>query len=470
MANRQFLYIDRNIIDKIDSRRGNLSHSEFIRRCIDRFLVDEEPVVVSRPARTISRVDSAASSRSEKGTVDKNSLIFMDQDLLEKIDARRGDASRNEFIQQCISARFPKVVFSKAGKEEVREPRRVVVSPPRKVVAREPDDYATKEEFQEFRGFVKKSLRDLADMLFQSNGSGRFDKYLDSSYRRRREYDETPEYEETRPRATATRPRSREYYDDEYGPRRTSRRAAERRYTGDREREPSPPRREETAPPPSYERRERVETPPPPPGEPAYTPPQPRQEVRDARRDEGVNIRGMLNGLKVRLQNWLFTQDEPVPAVETVQPPPAQPRYNDYGPTNRDVSRQEVSRYNVTRHETVIHDTPPDIDIVEEEPTTQNMHPGLWGLAILLFGFGDTLLSTMVFAKGGYEANPLMGGLVSMFGGSIVAFVIIKTIIMGVLALISFKVFKNQGWLIPSILIVVGAFLVLSNLMAYMKL
>jgi hypothetical protein len=106
----------------------------------------------------------------------------------------------------------------------------------------------------------------------------------------------------------------------------------------------------------------------------------------------------------------------------------------------------------------------------EEEPRSQNMYPWLWGLAILLFGFGDTLLSTMVFSQGGYEANPLMGGLVSMFGGSIVAFVIIKTVIMGILALISFKVFRNHGWLIPAILIAVGGFLCFSNLMAYINL
>ena len=109
----------------------------------------------------------------------------------------------------------------------------------------------------------------------------------------------------------------------------------------------------------------------------------------------------------------------------------------------------------------------------KEPPNKGNghsMYAALWIPAIALFGFGDTLLSTMVFTKGGYEANPLMGSLISMFGGSLVAFVMIKTVILIALAVISFKMFKHHGWLIPSILCVVGTFLVFSNLMTYIGL
>lgn len=462
---RKFLFVDQNIIDKINRRRGRSTQGEFIKNCIENYLGEEESKVTRRSPVKIWKGSGNIKRESVKREIakpasDKSSFMFMDQDLLERIDENRGPVSRTEFIEQCISSRVPKVVVS------------------------EPKHYATREEFQEFRGFVKNTLKDLADMLFHTDVSSKFDKYLDAPYRPRRERAETLEYEDTRRPVASPRTGSREYYEDDYMspprrvPQRPPQRPSERRYAEDREREQSRKPRERTEIYPSDERRETADYPPPAreqqryPRESEYQPPRPpRQDVPPASTGDGVNLRGMLNGLKVRLQNWLFTQEEPVPAAGVTYPPtPTQTRYNEYDTTHRDVSRQEISRYDVTRHETVIHDAPPVMEIEEEDTGSQNMHPGLWGLAILLFGFGDTLLSTMVFAKGGYEANPLMGGLVSFFGGSIVAFVIIKTIIMGVLALISFKVFKNQGWLIPSILIVVGAFLVLSNLMAYVKL
>ncbi len=456
MADRKFLFVDKSILNKIDRRRGRLSHGDFIRRCVENYLGEEERPVAHRPSINVWKDNAPVKSRSSRRAPDKNSLIFMDQDLLDQIDHNRGTVSRAEFIEQCVNSRLPKVVAS------------------------DTKNYATKEEFQEFRGFVKNTLKDLADMLFHSNGSSKLDDYPASTYRTRRESEETSDYEESRARALPARTRSRDYYEDDYtpprrAPRRPSQRPPERRYAEDRERESSW-RRERTERYPSEERRESADYPPPARDrqrysrEQEYPPQRPGQDVREVSAGDGINLRGMLNGLKVRLQNWLFTQEEPAPAAGAYPQTPTQARYNDYDTSRREVSRHDVSRYDVTRRETVTHEAPQVMEIEEEETASQNMHPGLWGLAILLFGFGDTLLSTMVFAKGGFEANPLMGGLVSFFGGSIVAFVIIKTIIMGLLALISFKVFKHQGWLIPSILIVVGAFLVISNFMAYIKL
>ena len=111
----------------------------------------------------------------------------------------------------------------------------------------------------------------------------------------------------------------------------------------------------------------------------------------------------------------------------------------------------------------------------EEEPSTgaveeQKTYTHLWILAIGLFGFGDTITSVMVFSKGGYEANPMMAQIVSMLGGSIGAFVAVKTAILVGLAFLSFKMFKKQGWVIPAILSAVGGYLVASNIMALLNL
>lgn len=134
-----------------------------------------------------------------------------------------------------------------------------------------------------------------------------------------------------------------------------------------------------------------------------------------------------------------------------------------------DLDEEETSRQSYQRAASEVCHAGKCNNEESAESAGQSMHWILWILAILLFGFGDTLLSTMVFAKGGHEINPLMVFTVRMFGGNLFAFVMIKAIILIVLAFISFKVSRKQGLLIPSVLCFVGIFLVFSNLMAYLK-
>ncbi len=443
MVDKQFLFIDRDVMNRINRQRGDLSQNDFIGACVDNFLGTARPSR-PRPARKVWRGPTPR-PESPRRAGGKSSLLFLDQGLLDSIDASRGGLSRADFLSRCIGARLPRP-------------------------AAKPVTYATRQEFQDFKDFIKRTLKEMAGIVLRPEAARRF-RDEDYTYRER----------ETAP---PPRPRSEPRYRDEYY--RPLRRPAPERAERPR---PEPPRPEpprdiayDEPPrerPPAGPPRERAYVEPPrerPQAEPprerehyaaADNPPRPApREVHQPVPEDRGSVHRVLDNLKTRLQSWLFTQEEPAPAIAA--PDGGQYRRNEYDISRREVSRHDVYYHNAPR-EAVIHGEPSPL-IEEEEPESPNLHPWLWGLAILLFGFGDTLLSTMVFSKGGFEANPLMGGLVSMLGGSIIAFVIIKTVIMGVLALISFKVFKKQGWLIPSILIAVGGFLCYSNLMAYINL
>ena len=93
-----------------------------------------------------------------------------------------------------------------------------------------------------------------------------------------------------------------------------------------------------------------------------------------------------------------------------------------------------------------------------------------WLLAIVLFGFGDTLTSLMVFARGGTEANPLMSLLLHLVGNNIWGFVVIKTLAVVALLYLSYKQVKSKAWVIPAVASALGGYLVLNNLVQFFKL
>lgn len=420
MVDKQFLFINRDVMDRVNRQRGDLSQNEFIESCIDNYLGPAR-APRPRPARKIWRGPTPRPASPPRPATSQNSLLFLDQDLLDLVDENRGNLSRSDFLARCIGTRLPRPAFR-------------------------PGNYATWQEFQDFKGFIKRTLKEMASIVLRPEAARRF---RDEDYAYRERAADLP-----------PRPRSESRYrDDDYRP--------PRRITPERSERPRP------EPPPErpYNEPPRERPPAEPPRDRSYAePPRPAPpDTREPAPEDRGGVRGVLDNLKTRLQNWLFTQEEPAPAVAAPMPATGQYRRNEYDISRREVTRHDIYHHNVPRQDVVRAEAMP-LPEEEEEPRSQNMHPGLWGLAILLFGFGDTLLSTMVFSRGGFEANPLMGGLVSLFGGSIIAFVIVKTAIMGILALISFKVFRNHGWLIPSILIAVGGFLCFSNLMAYINL
>lgn len=89
----------------------------------------------------------------------------------------------------------------------------------------------------------------------------------------------------------------------------------------------------------------------------------------------------------------------------------------------------------------------------------------LWLVAAVLYGFGDTVTSYLVFTVGGAEANPIMKFFLSL--GGIPAFVAGKTLIMAGLFALSVFVFsplRRSGWVIPIIAALGGGYLVVHNL------
>jgi hypothetical protein len=86
----------------------------------------------------------------------------------------------------------------------------------------------------------------------------------------------------------------------------------------------------------------------------------------------------------------------------------------------------------------------------------------LWALAILFFGFGDTLTSLMVFTNGGYESNILLGALLKIIGPTVGSFLAIKAVTtIGLVALARGFHFLERP--LSVLMLAVGMFLVGNN-------
>lgn len=83
-------------------------------------------------------------------------------------------------------------------------------------------------------------------------------------------------------------------------------------------------------------------------------------------------------------------------------------------------------------HSPPIHPSEQAVEQAVEQTTEQAADETgqlvLWGLAILFFGFGDTLTSLMVFANGGYESNILLGALLKIIGPTVGSFLAVKAL------------------------------------------
>jgi hypothetical protein len=85
--------------------------------------------------------------------------------------------------------------------------------------------------------------------------------------------------------------------------------------------------------------------------------------------------------------------------------------------------------------------------------------------AILLFGFGDTLTSLLVFVRGGSEANLLFQAILRVLGPSTLNFVLVK-MAATVLALLAARLQPRVEGLVAWAMLLLGAFLVAQNSMA----
>lgn len=96
------------------------------------------------------------------------------------------------------------------------------------------------------------------------------------------------------------------------------------------------------------------------------------------------------------------------------------------------------------------------------ELRSQRVQMGVWAAAILLFGFGDTFTSLLVFQHGGREANTLMGHALAILGPTTWGFLTLKLAATSAIVLVA-RLQPRMEALVSLAMLFLGLFLVVNN-------
>ncbi|KXA93984.1 hypothetical protein AKJ66_00010 [candidate division MSBL1 archaeon SCGC-AAA259E22] len=142
-------------------------------------------------------------------------------------------------------------------------------------------------------------------------------------------------------------------------------------------------------------------------------------------------------------------------------------------PSIRELTEQLEKRKRDLKRGKGIEEPPSELDrSVRDETKEEGMTSSdlLWIPAFLLYGFGDTASSFLVFGLGGHETNPLFRFLAGLDGG-LVWFSLLKTAILVVLCIVSYTTMENKWrWIVPATVTGVGLWLVISNVLTILQL
>jgi len=121
------------------------------------------------------------------------------------------------------------------------------------------------------------------------------------------------------------------------------------------------------------------------------------------------------------------------------------------------------------RSRTVAEDAEPESPPGGVEEQEEGLPLELWLPAVFLFGFGDTLTSALVFAKGGAELNPIMRAVLAL-PGDLWTFALVKTMVLAGLLLLGLRASQLMRWLIPLAVTLIGSYLVWNNILVFIGL
>lgn len=91
-------------------------------------------------------------------------IIVCEQRLIEKIDANRGDLNRNDFIELCVDSVLEEYTVGGAPQRETPATRMAAAEPP-PAPRKEAGEYATNEEFLEFKRGITSLMRSFLEFF-----------------------------------------------------------------------------------------------------------------------------------------------------------------------------------------------------------------------------------------------------------------------------------------------------------------